>query len=116
MIVDARAEALFASSLSTGSRPDRMQATDAIRTAVRRCRGVLGCAVEMAGAYADSPESAVRRMRWARGVVQTLFGPAQYGRSEIAGRWAGPTRTPAPPNPNGRSTVLTMCRGRVRDR
>jgi hypothetical protein len=47
----------------------------------------------MAGAYADAPEIAVRRMRWARGVVQTLFDPTQ--RSQIAARWAGPTRASA---------------------
>src|SRR4051812_15393015 len=88
MIAIARAEALFVSTLSTGSRLDQQQATDAIRTAVRRYRGVHGCAVEMAGAYADAPEIAVRRMRWARDVVQTLFDPTQ--RPQVVARWAGP--------------------------
>ena len=47
-----------------------------ITTTVRRCRGVRGCAAEMAGAFGDSPEAAVRRMRWARQLTLTLF-PSQ---------------------------------------
>ena len=69
----ARAEALFASTLPTGSTPGLREATTMITTTVRRCRGVRGCAVEMAGAFADSPEAAVRRMRWAREIALTLF-------------------------------------------
>ena len=72
----ARAEALFASTLPTGSRPDLREATTMINATVRRCRGVRGCAVEMAGAFGDSPEAAVRRMRWAREVALTLFESA----------------------------------------
>jgi hypothetical protein len=73
LIATARAEALFASTLPTGSTPGLREATTMITTAVRRCSGVRGCAVEMAGAFGDSPEAAVRRMRWAREVALTLF-------------------------------------------
>ena len=73
LIATARAEALFASTLPTGSTPDLREATTMITTTVRRCSGVRGCAVEMAGAFGDSPEAAVRRMRWAREVALTLF-------------------------------------------
>jgi hypothetical protein len=68
----ARAEALFASTLATGSTPDARQATQAIGEAVRHHGGVRGCAAEMAGAFGDHPDTAVQRMRWARAVVQTL--------------------------------------------
>jgi hypothetical protein len=81
-IATARAEALFASSLLTGSRPNRAEATHAITTAVRRHGGVRGCATEMAGTYGDRPELAARRMRWARQVVYALFdAEAPLGRA-----------------------------------
>ena len=73
LIDTARAEALFASTLPTGSTPGRREATTMITTTVRRCSGVRGCAAEMAGAVGDSPEAAVRRMRWARKIALTLF-------------------------------------------
>ena len=72
----ARAEALFASTLRTGSSPGLPEAKNMIGATVRRCRGVRGCAAEMAGAFGDCPEAAVRRMRWACDVALTLFGPA----------------------------------------
>jgi hypothetical protein len=75
IIAAARAEALFASTLATGSTPDAGQATQAIRTTVRAHGGVRGCAAEMAAAFGDHPDTAVQRMRWARVVVQTLFDP-----------------------------------------
>jgi hypothetical protein len=73
LMTTARAEALFASTLLTGSRPGLQEATTMINAAVRRYHGVRGCAVEMAGAFGDSPEAAVRRMRWACEVTLTLF-------------------------------------------
>jgi hypothetical protein len=74
LIDTARAEALFASTLPTGSTPGQREATTMITTTVRRCSGVRGCAAEMAGAFGDSPEAAVRRMRWAREIALTLSG------------------------------------------
>jgi hypothetical protein len=84
LMTTARAEALFASTLLTGSRPGRQEATTMINAAVRRNRGVRGCAAEMAGAFGDHPEAAVRRMRWACEVALTLFGPAP--RTNVRGR------------------------------
>ncbi len=43
-----------------------------INASVRRYGGVRGCAAEMAGAFGDCPEAAVRRMRWACEVALTL--------------------------------------------
>ena len=80
LMTTARAEALFASALVTGSSPDRQEATNMINATVRRCRGVRGCAAEMAGAFGDYPEAAVRRMRWACEIALTLFKPAPPGR------------------------------------
>ena len=70
----ARAEALFTSRLATGSRPTYDTVEEAIRVAVRTHRGVRGCAVDVAGEYGDHPESAAPRMRWARHLVEELYG------------------------------------------
>ena len=73
-LLAARAAALFASELPTGSRPSALVVVIAITGAVRRCRGTRGCVAEMAAAYGDYPETAAQRMRWARGVVETAYG------------------------------------------
>jgi hypothetical protein len=85
----ARAEALFTSRLATGSHPAHDVADDAIRVAVRARGGVRGCAAEVAAEYGDHPELAVPRMRWARGVVEHLYGvrPAHGERPRCSG-WA----------------------------
>ena len=70
----ARAEALFTSTLATGSQPAYPTVADAIRIAVRAHGGVRGCAADVAMEYGDHPELAVPRMRWARGVVEHLYG------------------------------------------
>ena len=70
----ARAEALFTSPLATGSRPTFAAAEAAIRLAVRSHQGVRGCAADVAGEYGDHPECAAPRMRWARQVVEELYG------------------------------------------
>ncbi|MGK5682992.1 hypothetical protein [Actinoplanes sp. URMC 104] len=73
ILTAARAEALFTSGLSTGSRPTRAVVDEAIRTAVRAHSGVRGCAADVAGEYGDHPECAAPRMRWARSVVEELY-------------------------------------------
>ncbi|MCW6010013.1 hypothetical protein K1W54_36540 [Micromonospora sp. CPCC 205371] len=70
----ARAEALFTSHLSTSSRPTAADVADAIRAAVRAHGGTRGCAADVAAAYGDHPEIAAPRMRWARGVVDEIYG------------------------------------------
>jgi hypothetical protein len=69
----ARAEALFTSHLSTGSRPAYDVVEQAIRLAVRAHGGVRGCAADVASEYGDHPDVAVPRMRWARDVVDDLY-------------------------------------------
>jgi hypothetical protein len=103
LMTTARAEALFASTLLTGSRPGLQEATTMINAAVRRYRGVRGCAAEMAGAFGDCPEAAVRRMRWACEIALTLCEP-------VARTTRRPSHTKpasAPPGPAGE-----MCASR----
>ena len=73
-LLAARAAALFASDLATGSRPCAPVVDAAIAGAVRRYGGTRGCVARMAAAYGDYPETAASRMRWARGVVATTHG------------------------------------------
>ena len=65
-LLAARAAALFASDLPTGSSPSSAAARVAIAAAVRNCGGTRGCVAMMATAYGDYPETAALRMRWAR--------------------------------------------------
>jgi hypothetical protein len=69
----ARAEALFASLMTTGSDPSPAEVAAAIRQAVRTWHGVRGCAAELAAAYGEYPEAAAIRMRWARRVVASIY-------------------------------------------
>src|SRR3954447_5586656 len=70
----ARAEALFISNLSAYSFPTSTEVTAAIRHAVRTYGGIRGCAGEVAAAYGERPEIAAPRMRWARQMVETVYG------------------------------------------
>jgi hypothetical protein len=83
----ARAEALFASQLATGSRPVRGVVETAIRVAVR-AYGVRGCAGQVAAEYGDHPELAVPRMRWARDVVEQLYRARRTRPEQPCGGWA----------------------------
>jgi hypothetical protein len=74
-LISARAAALFASDLPSGSKPEASDVAAAIASAVRVCGGTRGCVAEMAMAYGECPETAAPRMRWARGVVLTVYGP-----------------------------------------
>lgn len=65
----ARAEALFASTLSACEPHDRAELDAAIAAAVHDYHGTRGCACEVAQAYGDSPEWAAERMQWARSEV-----------------------------------------------
>jgi len=83
----ARAEALFTSQLSTGSRPARAVVETAIRVAVR-AYGVRGCAGQVAAEYGDHPELAVPRMRWARDVVEQVYRGRLARPERPCGGWA----------------------------
>jgi hypothetical protein len=72
----ARADALFASALQRSDEPSAEQVRQAIAAAVRAF-GARGCAARVAQAYGEHPETAVRRMRWARAAVTGVFGGAR---------------------------------------
>jgi hypothetical protein len=79
LLTAIRAEALFTSDLSTESDPSCAEVAAAIRGALRTHGGALGCAIELAGAYGDRPETAAPRMRWALRVVEATY-PVSAGR------------------------------------
>ena len=69
----ARADALFASALQRSDQPSAVQVKQAIAAATRAF-GDLGCAARVAQEYGEHPETAARRMRWARTAVAGVFG------------------------------------------
>jgi hypothetical protein len=74
ILPNEQAEALFASELSRHSTPGPALVNEAIAHALRRYGGVSGCVAHMAGEYGDHPEAAAARMRWACGVVASVYG------------------------------------------
>ena len=68
-LLAARAAALFASELPTGSRPSGSAIDAAVAASVRGFGGTRGCVAMMATAYGDCPETAAPRMRWALAMV-----------------------------------------------
>ena len=77
----ARAEALFASDLSAQREHTRTEVAAAIRRAVGVHNGIRGCAGEVAAAYGEHPETAARRMRWARSVIEGIYAGRLAGAS-----------------------------------
>jgi hypothetical protein len=75
-MIAARAEALFASDLSSQCHPSESAVGAAIRNAIRAHGGVRGCAGALGAAYGDDPETAATRMRWARRVIEAIYSPA----------------------------------------
>ena len=75
--IDAvRCAALFVSPLQRSECPSPGQVREAVRHAVGEL-GSRGCAGGMAQEFGDHPEVAVPRMRWARQVVDSVFGGAR---------------------------------------
>jgi hypothetical protein len=68
----ARAEALFASTLTACEPHDRAELKAAIAAAVRDYNGVRGCAAQMAAEFGEHPAQAAERMRWARDAARPL--------------------------------------------
>jgi hypothetical protein len=66
------ADALFASMLQRSDGPCAGQVRKAVAAAMRAYGG-HGCAERVAQEFGDHPETAVARMRWARGVVGEVF-------------------------------------------
>jgi hypothetical protein len=69
----ARASALFASPRQRSDEPSARQVRQAIATAIG-AHGVRGCAVRVAQAYGEHPETALTRMRWALTAAASPFG------------------------------------------
>lgn len=65
---DLAAEALFASDLQPSQQPTPAQVRAAIDAMVTRY-GTVGCAACVAVEYGDHPETAMRRMAWARAMA-----------------------------------------------
>jgi hypothetical protein len=83
-LLAARAAALFASELPTGSRPTRDVVDAAVATAVHVNGGTRGCVAVMAAAYGDYPESSAPRMRWALSVLLTARAAREPERELVA--------------------------------
>jgi nitrogenase molybdenum-iron protein alpha/beta subunit len=64
-VQDLAAEALFASYLQPSECPSRKTVEDTVTAMILR-HGSDGCAATVASEFGDHPESAVRRMSWAR--------------------------------------------------
>jgi hypothetical protein len=81
------AGALFASALQRSDEPSAGQVRQAAAAALR-AYGRRGCAERVAQEFGDHPETAVARMRWARGVAGEVFaaaGPDRDGRRRRPG-------------------------------
>jgi hypothetical protein len=74
----SRADALFTSDLSVRGQYTQIEVAAAIRRAIDTHHGLRGCAAEVAAAYGEHPETAARRMRWARAVVEGINAPASW--------------------------------------
>jgi hypothetical protein len=72
------ADALFASDLSARCAYTRIEVATAIRRAIGTYHGTGGCAAEVAAAYGEHPETAARRMRWARVVIDGINAPVGW--------------------------------------
>jgi hypothetical protein len=88
-----QADAVFASGLQRGDEPSAGQVRQAVAAAI--CAfGYFGCIERVAQEFGDHPETAVIRMRWARGVVREAFADSvpEPGPRPNAGATAGSRR------------------------
>jgi hypothetical protein len=83
-IADARAEALFVSTLQPSSRATRREIRDVIAGVVR-AHGSRAVAARVAQEFGDHPEAAAARMEWAASVVAATYPPRRLnaGRAGI---------------------------------
>jgi hypothetical protein len=70
-VQDLAAEALFVSDLQPSERPSMQTLEEAVTAMILR-HGSDGCAAAVAAEFGDHPESAVRRMCWAREEVRSV--------------------------------------------
>ncbi len=76
-VTASRAEALFTSSLPTHSCPSTAEVEESVQRALDRYGNTTACAAEVAAAYGDYPDVAVRRMRWALRVIAATYPPSR---------------------------------------
>jgi DNA topoisomerase VI subunit B len=77
-LLAARAEALFTSDLSARREYTQTEVAAAISHAMDAHDGIPGCVAEVAAAYGEHPETAARRMRWARAVIESINSPVSW--------------------------------------
>jgi len=77
-LLAAHAEALFTSDLSARCEYTPIEVAAAIRHAIGTHNGIRGCAGEVAAEYGQHPETAARRMRWARAVIEGIDAPGSW--------------------------------------
>jgi hypothetical protein len=94
-LLAARAEALFTSDLSVRGEYTQIEVAAAIRHAIGTRNGIRGCAGEVAAAYGEHPETAARRMRWARAVIEASM-PQLAGQEQHRDRAAADQRPGRP--------------------
>ncbi|WP_433617785.1 hypothetical protein ACQP2P_19085 [Dactylosporangium sp. CA-139114] len=91
VLANARAEALFVSSVQSSESPAAVEVRKAVAESFARL-GSRGCAACVAGEFGDHPEVAVARMRWAIAMVSTVYRPT---RRPVCGRPHRPRPTTA---------------------
>lgn len=74
VITELAAEALFVSDLQPSQQPDAAAVQAAVDAMVAR-HGSTGCAACVATEYGDHPDTAARRMAWARAVLESIPAP-----------------------------------------
>jgi hypothetical protein len=84
-------EALFASDLQSSEFPQPRQVRAAVRNAILTL-GVRECVLRVAQEFGDHPDSAVRRMLWAREAVSLAY---RGGHPDAVGRPRVYRRIPA---------------------
>ena len=72
----ARCQALFSSALQPSDAPTADMVADAINRTVQRL-GLGGCIDRMAQEFGDHPDTAAKRMRWARQLAAHAFARPQ---------------------------------------
>jgi hypothetical protein len=72
LVLDLRAEALFASDLQPSQHPSTRQVWDVVHATVVQ-HGEVWCTALVAQEFGEHPDCACRRMQWARQAVQAAF-------------------------------------------
>ena len=113
-----RADAVFVSRLQRCDEPSAYEVRQAVAAAIRAF-GCSGCAGRVAQEFGDHPETAVIRMRWARGVVCEAFadslpgsGPgADFGGFLVVGRRLPAEQASGSPGTGRREPVRSVAGG-----